>query len=77
MAYTEMKPAEIRSKTDEEIGDLIRQSREKLFSLKMQAVSEKIEDNSQFRKIRRDVARLMTERRARHIAGTGNGEDAA
>ena len=59
------KASEIRKygldKLQAEIGALER----KLFDLRSQAVTEKIEDTSQFRKLRREIARLRTESRAR------------
>ena len=59
---------EIRKMRDEEIGIELRRMRDKLYTLRSQTVTEKVEDTSQMRKIRRDVARLLTERRARQIA---------
>ncbi len=59
---------EIRKMRDEEIGIELKKLREKLFTLRSQTVTEKVEDTSQMRKLRRDVARLLTERRARQLA---------
>jgi ribosomal protein L29 len=56
---------EVRKLTDEELGQELRQLRTKLHTLRTQVVTEKVEDVSQFRKTRRDVARLLTERQAR------------
>ena len=39
--------------TDEEIGIELKRLREKLFTLRSQAVTEKVEDTSQFRMLRR------------------------
>lgn len=63
-----MKAQESHKMTNEEIAEeLLRLSR-KLFDLRSQTVTEKVEDVSQFTKMRRDIARLKTERRAREIA---------
>jgi large subunit ribosomal protein L29 len=51
--------------SDDEVGVELRRLREHLYNLRAQAVTEKVEDISQFRKTRRDVARLLTERKAR------------
>ena len=59
---------EIRKMRDEEIGIELKKVREKLFTLRSQAVTEKVEDTSQLKKLRKDVARLLTERRARQLA---------
>src|SRR5690606_10190122 len=60
-----MTGEEVRKLKDEEIALEVRRLREKLYTLRTQAVTEKVEDLSQFTKIRRDVARLLTERSAR------------
>ena len=63
-----MTGAEAKAMKDEEIKEELGRLRARLFTLRAQSVTEKVEDNSQFTKIRRDVARLLTERRARQIA---------
>ena len=63
-----MKVDETRALTDEQLGAEIEDRRRKLFTLSSQTVTEKVEDNSQFGKIRKDIARLLTiqsERRAK------------
>ncbi len=63
-----MTGKEVRALSDEEIGVELHRLREKLYDFRCQTVTEKIEDNSQFCKVRRDVARLMTERHVRRAA---------
>ncbi len=63
-----MTGEEVRKMKDQEIKQEIGAQRTKLFDMRSQTVTEKVEDLSQFTKLRRDVARLMTERRARQIA---------
>lgn len=60
--------AEVHKLTDEQITAELANLRNRLYELRTQAVTEKIEDPSQFRKSRRAVARLLTERSARRIA---------
>lgn len=60
-----MKGAEVHKLGDEEIAVELRRLSRRLFELRSQSVTEKIEDVSQFKKIRRDIARLQTERGAR------------
>ncbi len=60
-----MKAAEVRKLTGEEIDVEIGRLQHKLYDLRVQAVTEKIEDPSQFGKVRKDIARLKTERHAR------------
>jgi ribosomal protein L29 len=52
---------EIHEMGGEEIAADLSQLREKLYTLRTQSVTEKVEDNTQFRKTRRDIARLLTE----------------
>lgn len=63
-----MTGKEVRALSAEEIGVELKRLRDRLYQLRTQAVTEKVEDNSQFRKVRRDIARLLTERRNRAAA---------
>jgi large subunit ribosomal protein L29 len=60
-----MTGKEARDMTPEQVAAELVDLRRKLFSLRTQAVTEKVEDNSQFPKIRRDIARLLTVQRER------------
>ncbi|MHC4427449.1 MAG: 50S ribosomal protein L29 [Planctomycetota bacterium] len=60
-----MKAKEVHKLSDEEIDVEVTRLRSKQFELRTQAVTEKIEDTSQFGKVRRDIARLLTEQSAR------------
>jgi ribosomal protein L29 len=62
---------EVRKLQDAEIPVVLDQLRTKLFSLRNQMASEKIEDSSQFGLIRKAVARVKTERRRRQIERAG------
>ena len=62
-----MKAKETHKLSDEEVDVEVGRIRRHLFDLRTQAVTEKIEDSSQFGKSRRDIARLMTERQRREI----------
>ena len=65
-----MKAAEVHRMKDEEIAIEIDRLQRKLFDLRCAVVTEKIEDPSLFGKVRKDIARLKTERRARQIKKT-------
>lgn len=65
-----MKANESHKLSDEEITVELRRLSRRLFDLRSQTVTEKVEDVSQFTKMRRDIARLKTERRARELAAT-------
>lgn len=57
--------AETRKMKDAELGIELKRLRERLYELRTQSVTEKIEDPSQFTKVRRQIARLQTEQNAR------------
>lgn len=63
-----MTGTEVRKLNDEEITVELANLRGKLLALRNKSVSEKIEDTTQFGKIRKDVARLLTEQTARATA---------
>ena len=60
-----MNAKEVRKLSDEEIDVELVRLRKRSFELRTQAVTEKIEDTTQFGAARRDVARLLTEQNAR------------
>ena len=60
-----MTGKEVRAMSDEEIKVELARLRDKVYGLRTQGVTEKVEDNSQFTKIRKDIARLLTERTSR------------
>jgi large subunit ribosomal protein L29 len=61
-----MTPKEVRKLETEEIDIEVKRLRARLFELRTQEVTEKIHDTSQFGKVRRDIARLLTERNRRN-----------
>ena len=60
-----MKAKEVHKLSSEELAVEVKRLRRWMFDLRTQAVTEKIEDTSQFKKTRRDIARLLTEQHAR------------
>lgn len=60
-----MKALEVHRMTGEEIDVELDRLRRRLYDLRVQAATQKIENPSLFRKVRRDVARLLTEQNAR------------
>ncbi len=63
-----MTGTEVRKLGDDQLKAEIKNLRERVFTLGVQATTEKVEDTSQFRKIRKDIARLLTEQAARRHA---------
>jgi len=60
-----MKAKAVHKLGDEELAIEVDNLRKKLFELKTQGVTEKIQDTSQYGKIRKDVARLLSEQGTR------------
>ena len=60
-----MKATEVKKLRDDEIAAEAKRLRKQLFDLRAQTVTEKTKDSSQFRKNRKDLARVLTERSAR------------
>ncbi len=56
-----MNAKEVHKLKDEEVKVETNRLRQRLFELRTQAVTEKIEDTSQFNKVKKDIARLLTE----------------
>ena len=62
-----MKAKEVHKLSDDELAVEVKRLRRWMFDLRTQAVTEKIEDTSQFKKTRGDIARLLTEQTARRV----------
>ncbi len=67
-----MEMSEVKKLTDEELSVESTRVRRKLFDMRTQAVSDKIADTSQFKKLRKDLARLQTETTTRGTAARSN-----
>lgn len=62
-----MKPSEVRALTDEEIQIEEDRIRRRQFELRTLAVTDKLDNPRELQHLRRDVARLLTERRTRQM----------
>ncbi|MCI0364673.1 MAG: 50S ribosomal protein L29 [Phycisphaerales bacterium] len=60
-----MKAKEVHKLSEEELKVETQRLRKRLFELRTQSVTEKIQDTSQFGKVRRDIAKLLTEASSR------------
>ena len=63
-----MKAKEVHKLSDDELTVEVKRLRRWMFDLRTQAVTEKIEDTSQFKKTRGDIARLLTEQTSRRVS---------
>ena len=62
-----MTTKEIREKQTDHLKHELVEKRKHLFDLRTQAVTEKLEDPSQLRKTRKDIARMQTILKQREI----------
>jgi large subunit ribosomal protein L29 len=63
-----MKAGEVHKMSVEELGSEVAKLRNDLYDLRTQSVTEKVEDTSKFKKLKKDIARLLTEQRSRQLA---------
>lgn len=62
-----MKNEEVHKMKDEELVEESARLRNRIFELKSQAMTEKLEDPKQIGLLKKDIARLLTEKRSREI----------
>lgn len=60
-----MNSTEVKQLKDDQLKAEIASTRDKLFRLRQQATTEKVENTGQFRLMKRDIARMLTEQTAR------------
>ncbi len=60
-----MKAKDIREKTNEELDLDIEKCRREIFDLRLKFQTNQLEDTSRIRNLRKDVARIETEKTAR------------
>jgi len=63
-----IKKEELHKMSDAEIVEESARLRSRLYELKQQAVTEKLENNREPGNIRKDIARLQTEARSRELS---------
>ena len=61
---------EAEKMSDAQLTETLSQVRRELYDLRAKAVTEKVENNRTFGRLRRDIARVLTEQRARELAST-------
>ena len=63
-----MAPSVIHDLSDDELIDRLAEAKQELFNLGFQHVTGQLDNYSRLRQLKREIARLHTERRAREIA---------
>jgi large subunit ribosomal protein L29 len=64
------KASELREMSDEQLGLTLKEARENLFRMRIQAQTERLDAPSELRKQRRLIARVKTIQSQRHRAAT-------
>ncbi len=62
-----MKPAEIRELSAEDLQEKLKEAREELFNLRFQMATSQLDNTARVRQVKKDVARIQTEMRAREL----------
>ena len=70
-----MKASEIREMNPDELEGELETLERRLFDIRSQAVTEKLEDPSLLTKAKRDIARLKTVIRERQLPGRKKGQE--
>ena len=63
-----MKPAEIRELSDEALAEKLKDCRAELFNLRFQMATSQLDNTARVKTVKKDIARILTEQRARQIA---------
>ena len=63
-----MKYQEIRELSDEELAKKLEEGRAELFNLRFQMATSQLDNTARVTTVKRDIARVQTEMRAREIA---------
>ena len=69
-----MKPAENRELDDKQLQEKLKECRAELFNLRFQMATSQLDNTARVTNVKKDVARILTEIRAREIAAQKNQE---
>lgn len=63
-----MKPAEIRELSDAQLVEKLKEMRTELFNLRFQMATSQLDNTARVKQVKKDIARIMTEMRARELS---------
>ena len=63
-----MKAAEIRELSAEDLQAKLKEARAELFNLRFQMATSQLDNTARVKTVKKDIARVLTEQRARQIA---------
>lgn len=69
-----MKSSEIRELTDAQLQEKLEEGRAELFNLRFQMATSQLDNTARVKVVKRDIARVQTEIRARQIAAEAAAE---
>ena len=63
-----MKPAGIRELSDDALAEKLKEGRAELFNLRCEMATSQLDNTARVKTVKKDIARILTEQRARQIA---------
>ena len=69
-----MKYKDIPELTDEELAKKVEEGRAELFNLRFQMATSQLDNTARVKNVKKDIARLLTEQRARQIAAENSAD---
>lgn len=69
-----MKYKDIQELTDEELAKKVEEGRAELFNLRFQMATSQLDNTARAKNVKKDIARLLTEQRARQIAAENSAD---
>lgn len=69
-----MKYKDIQEFTDEELAKKVEEGRAELFNLRFQMATSQLDNTARVKNVKKDIARLLTEQRARQIAAENSAD---
>ena len=69
-----MKYKDIQELTDEELAKKVEEGRAELFNLRFQMATSPLDNTARVKNVKKDIARLLTEQRARQIAAENSAD---
>ena len=69
-----MKFKDIQELTDEELAKKVEEGRAELFNLRFQMATSQLDNTARVKNVKKDIARLLTEQRARQIAAENSAD---
>ena len=65
---TEYTIQNLNEKTNEEIEGFLKKSKEELFNLRFQMATSQLDNTARVKLVKKDIARILTEQRARELS---------